>query len=56
MLKTKAFKFERGIFTFLRSMNYEEFKKAARACEAHAKRNRLVGIKKWNATELISNG
>ena len=56
MLITKAYKFERGIFTFLKSMNYAEFKRAARACETHAKRNRLVGIKKWNATELITNG
>jgi hypothetical protein len=56
MLKTRSFKFERGIFTFFKPMNYEQFKRSMHMCEEHAKRNRLVGIKKWNATELICNG
>ena len=56
MLQTKSFEFNRGVFTFKKPMTYSDFKKAARTCEAHAQRNRLVGIKRWNATELITNG
>jgi hypothetical protein len=56
MLKTKSFEFERGTFRFLERMTYDKYKLAESMCEEHAEENRLVGIKRWDWTRILSNG
>ena len=56
MLKTDSYEFKRGVFYFLKPMNYKDFKEAEHNCHTHGELTykNFKGVKRWDFSKLVN--